>query len=393
MRGMDPKVGKSGDGTDPYRARWSAIVEAAVDAIIVIDSGGTIQSFNPAAQRMFGYALEQVVGQPVQLLMPEPDRSRHSNYVKRYEQTGEPRIIGLGREVVALHRDGTRFPIHLSVGAFDAQGARGYVGIIHDISERRHAERELQSQRDRLAQVSRLTTVGEMASSIAHEVNQPLSAIGNYARALELLMDRDGAGPEKIREIVGKINRQSQRAGDVIRKVRNFAAKRETQPESIQIHDLIKETLTLAETDAAHHQRPLNLQLGAEPTTVLIDAVQFQQVLLNLVRNGLEAMESTEDRHAALTISTQRVDQVVRVHVIDRGVGVSKTEAEQLFSPFFSTKRDGMGLGLAISRSISEAYGGNLYFTANSDGPGSTFTVQLPIDSGPDGSGTSRGNE
>ena len=488
---------------------YRAILDAAVDAIIVIDHHGAIEEFSQKAQKLFGYAAEEVLGRNVSMLMPEPYQSAHDGYMSRYMETGERRIIGKGREVRARRKDGSVFPCDLSVGEvpgsqpprfvgflhditarkeheeqlrrseaelrlaqelanlgnYVLHAKRGghdyyspqlyrilgvgaddpsvireeylerwvhatdrkrvaeafvrmesgkspldieyqivlregsvrhlhhlaqavldedgevvkYIGTIHDITDRRRAEDDARVLQERLTHFSRLSTMGEMAAGLAHEINQPLSAIATYARASQRLMAQPESDPGDVLAALEQINAQALRAGEVIRRLRNFVKNREVKREPVDCSRLLEDLRTLAETDARLHNIRLRLECAEPLPTVYADPIQLQQVVLNLVRNAIDAMsEAPEDRREVVLSTRMDPDGEVEITVADRGTGLAPEATEHLFNPFFTTKASGTGLGLAISRSIVRAHGGRLWHTPNDD-CGVRFHFTLPV--------------
>ncbi len=488
---------------------FRAVLDAAVDAIIVIDHEGTIEEFSRAATQIFGYEASEIVGQNVRELMPEPYRGEHDGYMRRYLEGGSPNVIGVGREVVARRKDGSLFACDLAVGqvrevepprfigfirditarkesdeklrrseaelrlaqelanlgnyvmhpvrgkqdyfspqlhrilgiregdftidraefldrwvhAADrkrvadafvrmdagqapldieyqvvlqdgtvkhlhhlAQAVRDpegrivkYVGTIHDVTDRRRAESEARVLQERLTHFSRLSTMGEMAAGLAHEINQPLSAIATYAQACQRLMRLPEPGTEDVIAALEQINAQALRAGEVIRRLRNFVKNREVKREPVDCTRLLEDLRTLADTDARLHNIRLRLDCQDALPTVYADPIQLQQVVLNLVRNAIDAMtDVTEERREVLLSSRRTEDEEVEITVADHGTGLAPEATEHLFNPFFTTKASGTGLGLAISRSIVRAHGGRLWHTPNDD-CGVRFHFTLPV--------------
>ena len=366
-------------------SRLNALLDAAVDAIILIDTRGRITRFNLAAERMFGYPEEEVSGRNVSMLMPEPYRGQHDGYLERYARTGQRRIIGLGREVAARRKDGTVFPIDLSVGEFrrdrDHSSGHGFVGIIRDLTERKTQQRETEALRGRLTHVGRIGTLGEMVSGIAHEVNQPLTAISNYASACRRMAQAGVLGGEELVATLEKISAQAQRAGQVIRGLRALVRKRDEIREPLDCNRLIRDVATLVDFEIRQGNYRFVLQLTEPLPAVMGDAVQIQQVVLNLVRNAVDAM-SERATGELIEVSTSVVDSWVEMRVRDSGPGIPAAVAERLFEPFFTTKAQGIGLGLSICKSIITAHGGQL--TAEvATGGGAEFRVRLPVTATP----------
>jgi two-component system sensor kinase FixL len=505
----------SDDGAPPMTAHpatsfeLQALLDAAADAVILITGRGQIEVFNHAAERLFGYFAVEVLGQNVKMLMTDRDRHQHDAYLERYQRTGVPHIIGIGREVIGQRKDGTEFPAALSVGRIANAEPPRYVGFIQDLTLRhqtlaavvrerdranryleavqtilvalepdrhvtlinrkgseilgydesallgvdwfeavvpseereaavarfeafiahrprrphysehhvrnsdgilrliawryvvvedsagdvtgilcsgddvtdaRRAEEEAREARERMMHVSRIATMGEMATGISHELNQPLAAITTYAQAAKRLLAAPQAAVNELSEALEQIAAQALRAGEIIRRLRSLVRNRETQLEPTSINGLIEELGTLTRADARMHDVRVTLNLRAGLPLIHLDPIQIQQVLLNLVRNAVQALEATEHKDREILISTVlNADGEVEVRVRDTGPGVSAVILEKLFLPFATTKPDGSGLGLAISRSIIEAHKGSLDYTANA-GRGACFVIRLPTE-------------
>jgi len=355
-----------------------AIIETSPDGLVTIDHAGIIQSFNPAASKMFGYRAEEVIGRNVSCLMPSPDHERHDGYLARYLRTGERRIIGIGREVHARRRDGTVFPVELAVGEVNAGGHRLFAGFLHDISARREAEQRMHELRAELLHVLRLSEMGEMASGLAHELNQPLTAIINYLQACRRLFP-DGAVAERGRvgELIEKAIAQAERAGQIIRHLRQFIARGETERAAEEIGAVVEEAASLALIGAGERGIKAKFELADGLPPALIDRVQIQQVIVNLVRNSVDAL--SEAGQGEITISTRRAaPDLVQIEVRDTGPGLDEEVARRLFQPFVTTKPGGIGIGLSICRTIVEAHDGKLWASDNPGG-GTIFHLTLPL--------------
>ena len=358
---------------------WKALLDAAVDAIIVIDHRGRIETFNAAAEVIFGFSAQEVLGENVSLLMPEPYRSEHDSYIRNYLETGNARIIGLGREAQGKRKSGAVFPIDLSVGEIPTDEQPKFVGIVRDITERKRSEVEVHQTRERLAQFGRLSTLGEMAASLAHELNQPLTAIATYTEACQRLIESGHSDDDEILATLKKCDAQAQRAGDVIRRLRQFVQKRELGRQEVSCEELIRDLAALAEVDARNNGIPLTIDVAEGLPKIMVDAVQIQQVILNLIRNGIDAMMNMDHYDEGISVSVSKFENnQVKLVVTDHGSGITKEADEKIFQPFFTTKPSGMGLGLAICRSIIESHGGVLSFTKNPSG-GTTFYFTLPV--------------
>jgi len=491
-----------------------ALLDAAVDAVIVISHVGIIQVFNHSATRLFGYSLDEVLGGNVKMLMTGRDHEEHDSYLARYLQTGVAHVIGTGRQVQARRKDGSLFPVFLSVGRIAGSDPPRFVGFIQDITQQqqalaavqresdranqyleaaqtmlvaldrahrvtlinrkgceilgcdersllgidwfdvvvpsdqrakaalemyalaerephrphhceyavrsadgklrliawrcvavqdetgsvtgilcsgddvtgnRRAEQEATEARERMTHVARLATMGEMASGISHELNQPLTAIANYAQASVRLLALPNPDLNDVRGALEQIAGQALRAGEIIRRLRSLARKQATQREQADINDLIKELNSLARADARSSDVCIILNLAADLPCLSLDRVQIQQVLLNLLRNSIDALESTLPGHREVIISTGTTDAgAVFVEIADNGTGIAQEILPHLFTPFATNKSQGTGLGLAISRTIAEAHRGRLDYRANNP-RGAVFVLTLPDERGPAG--------
>jgi PAS domain S-box-containing protein len=364
------------------------IVEAANDAVISMDERGVVLLANPATRRIFGYDLAEIIGEPMTMLMPEMMRQLHENGFKRYLATGKRHLNWQGVEVTAQRKDGQEFPVEVSFGELTSNGHKVFTGFVRDISERKQAEerlraseRNLQMTQAELARVSRLTTMGELAASIAHEVNQPLTGVINTASACLRLLANKNLEPEVLRGALEGIITDGTRASTVLARIRAFIKKEPAEKSELDINEVIQEVLSLAGRELYENQVSPEHQLKTDLPSVLADRVQLQQVLLNLIMNGIEAMAEVTDRPRLLGVQS-RIDESgeVLVAVSDSGTGFG-LEADRVFNPFFTTKANGMGMGLSISRSLVEGHGGRLWAASNSP-HGAVFSFTLPAAGG-----------
>jgi two-component system sensor kinase FixL len=354
-----------------------SILSTVPDAMIVIDDLGIIQSFSAAAEKLFGYDSDEIIGSNVSRLMPSPDRERHDVYIRRYLETGERRIIGIGRVVFAQRRDGSTFPMELSIGEAVGDGTRLFTGFIRDITGRRQTEERLQELQSELIHVSRVSAMGTMASTLAHELNQPITAVANYVEAVrDLLAAPDPEDLPMIREALDDAAKETIRAGNIVRRLRDFVSRGEVDKTVEKLPALINEAAVLGLIGAQEKGVRPHFDLDPCASPVLVDRVQIQQVLINLIRNAIEAMAGCERRELSVTT---RLDQpgFVRVTVADTGPGVAPEVAANLFTAFVSTKGEGMGLGLSICRTIVEANGGRIWMEPR-EGGGTQFHFTLP---------------
>jgi two-component system sensor kinase FixL len=486
-------------------ARFESLIATAVDGVVVIDERGTILVFNPACERHFGYPAGEAVGRNVKMLMPSPYCEAHDSFIADYRCTGTKKIIGIGREVLALRKDGSIFPMYLSVGEGKHDGSTFFVGIIHDltaekdalyrqqeasrllaniiessedvilsksldgivmswnpaaerifgygademigrsiaaiippdrreeeqdilrriragerieqyetvrrrkdgteivvsltvsplrdaegnivgaskiardVTERRRAEQNLATLRTELFHVSRLSAMGQTTAAIAHELNQPLTAVTNYLYAAKRLLacGGDGENAARVGELIEKAVAQLLRAGGIIRNLRDFLQKRECSRAACDLNEIVEESVALGLAGGADVNIKSRILLDPSTGPVLVDKVQIQQVILNLIRNGIEAMAESQTRE--LTLSTGPDGPgFAQVTVADSGPGLTQDVIQRLFQPFLTTKGSGMGIGLNICKSIVEDHGGRIWLLADT-GRGAAFRVRLPL--------------
>jgi two-component system sensor kinase FixL len=353
-----------------------SILDTVPDAMVVIDQSGVIRSFSVAAERLFGYSADEVHGRNVSMLMPSPYREQHDSYLERYLTTGERRIIGIGRVVMGRRRNGSTFPMELSVGEVRQNGDRLFTGFVRDLTERQRTQARMQELQEDLLHASRLRAMGQMAAALSHELNQPLTATNNYLKATLRLLDADQPDLERIGQAVTLAAQQTLRSGEIIRRLRAFVSRREVERQPEAVSKLIEEASALALVGAKERGVTVMMSNEMDLPLVLVDRVQIQQVLLNLIRNAVEAMESCPVRE--LTVDASLWESMVAVTVTDTGSGIAPSIESQLFQPFVTTKRDGMGIGLSVCRTIVEAHGGRLWVEPSSE-PGCIFRFTLPI--------------
>lgn len=364
-------------------AHLRSILDSVPDATVVIDETGMIRSFSAAAERLFGHREAEVAGKNVSMLMPSPFREEHDGYLQRYLTTGEKRIIGIDRVVTGQRKDGSTFPMKLEVGEMRSGDRRFFTGFVRDLTERQRTERQLQELQTELARLSRLTAMGEMASTLAHEINQPLSAISNYLQGCNRLLEGiDHPNAPKVRDALAETTTQTLRAGQIIRQLREFVTHGETERHPEDVNKLVEEASALGLVGAKDEGVKTMFHCDSRVGLVMVEKVQIQQVLLNLMRNAIEAMEGCKRKE--LLVATVPADPgkdekgraMVEVSVSDTGSGVSDVIVSRLFQPFITTKPAGMGVGLSISKRIIEAHGGRLWAEPNPGG-GTVFRFTL----------------
>ena len=344
-------------------ARWRSVIDSAIDAVIVIDAKGSIESFNPAAVRLFGYGEAEVVGRNVNILMPSPYHEEHDGYLARYNATGLARIIGSGREVTGRRKDGSTFPLHLSVGESNVNGERRFTGILHDLTARVGLEAQL---RERTA----LAKLGEMAAVLAHEIKNPLAGIRG---ALEIVGGRLPAGnPDApiVKEIIARVDSLDA----MMKELLLFARPPQPQRSPTDIVPLIQTTVALLKRD--HDAVHVDVEIGGSAPPVLADPAMLTMVIQNLLLNGVHAMAG----HGRIRVGVGNVDdRWCRIAIADDGPGIPAEIRDKIFTPFFTTKRRGTGLGLPTSKRFVEAHNGRIDIECPPTG-GTTVTIELPSD-------------
>lgn len=365
-------------------ALLAAILQTAVDAIIVIDQQGTVQDANPATERLFGYALNEVLGNNVKMLMPPPFRQEHDGYLKSYHETGIAKVIGIGREVVGRRKDGSDFPMHLAVSEISAGPPRLFAGIVRDITDIKDAQRKLtqlnqeleQRVRQRTMQLreaqselvrnERLATLGQVSGGIAHEIRNPLNAIKTSSY---YLLNAKAPSEEKVREHLERIDRQVSLIDNVVTALTDVARLPEPQLDQCDIRMVVAQVSAAVAIDDSI---TIVNDIPSDLPKALVDSNQIPIVFRNLIRNARDAMTDG----GTLTISAQVLKDQLAIHVTDTGIGISKDDLRRITEPLYSTKTKGMGLGLAISKAIIEKNGGQLDVKSEV-GKGTTFTVLL----------------
>jgi two-component system sensor kinase FixL len=383
LRGDTPIVTEANnDITEAWRNRkarlyLASIVESSEDAIIGKTLSGTITSWNRAAEAIFGYTGPEVMGRPVTLLHP-PDRLHEEAMILERLNRGE-RISQF--ETTRLRKDGREIAVMLTISPIHdhAGNVIGISKIVRDITPERRSQSRIAELQAELVHVTRLSTMGQMASAIAHELNQPLTAVANYAGALGRMLTESSIDAERARDVVNRIRAQTSRAGEVIRRLRDHVAKRAAARKPENVNAVVREAVELGLVGTRHYDLRTDLRLDPAVGTVPIDRIQIGQVLINLVRNAIEAMQDSVRRE--LSVVTRLNSGMVEIVVSDTGPGIAQDVAERLFQPFITTKPSGLGLGLSICREIVEVHGGRITASANAAG-GATFTIALPLSLG-----------
>jgi two-component system sensor kinase FixL len=356
-----------------------SVLDTAADGIIIIDEHGVIHTYNKACERLFGYSAPEMIGRNVNAIMP-PDVARaHDGYIGNYFTTGQRKIIGIGREVMGQHRDGTIIPVHLSVGEAVTSAGRQFIGIMRDLRSRNESERRLNQLQADLVRMARVSAIDEMGAALAHELNQPLTALMLYLQAVERACAKHSAAnpmPPGVLGILEKAVREAERAGSIIQRMRQFVEKRDPVRRIVDLNPLIEDAIELTLLGSSPGTR-IDRAFAPDLPKLLLDPVQIQQVVVNLVRNGLEAVKQCERQ--LVTVSTRNTDTGVAMTVEDSGPGIRAEAIPELFKPFSSSKERGFGLGLAISRTIAQNHRGELTVDPGGRGRGASFTLHLPL--------------
>jgi two-component system sensor kinase FixL len=326
---------------------------------------------------VFGYPRNELVGRAVETLIPERLRTSHPTYRHAYRHENRARPMGTGRELFAVRKDSTEVPVEVGLNPMQTSEGTFVLASVVDVSERKRAEQEAARQRDQMAHLARVTVLGELSGSLAHELNQPLSAILSNAQAAQRFLARNPPDLDEVAQILADIVKNDKRAGEVIARVRSMLRKEEILHQPIDMNEVVLDVLALMRSDLLNRQVTVHTELAAQLPAVAGDRVQLQQVLLNLLINACEALGDSKTQRDIVVGSESAPDGKVTVSVTDRGAGIPPDDLERIFAPFVTTKVQGMGLGLAVCRSIVKAHGGTLWARNNPTG-GATLSVRLP---------------
>lgn len=364
----------------------ASILASVPDGMVVTDDSGKILAFSRAAEALFGYTAEEVIGQPVNMLMAGRDKVNHDNYIGNYLRTGERQIIGKGRVVIASRADGTQFPIDLKIGEARIGDHFLFTAFIRDLTEQQRSELRMQEMQSELVHFSRLSAVGTMASALAHELNQPLTAVANYLEASRDLIDSpDPETKEVLREALTEAARQAVRAGEIVRKLRSYVSRGEVDARPLTLAPLLADAIALSKLSRDMADIPIKLDLDEDADRVMGDPIQIQQVAINLIRNAMDALSNTANARVTVRVHPADEPGFVSVEVCDNGPGLTQELRENIFKPFATTKSQGMGLGLSICQTIVEAHGGTIRAITPPEG-GTCFRFTLRKDTAKSGS-------
>ena len=395
---LDPTLSEG--QTKPFRpldhvdARLISLLDMAADSICLMDDSSRILLFNKASETLFGYSAQEVIGKSVDILMPEKYAAYHQGWVQRYLQTGEHSIIGIGREVQGRHKDGSLFPFDLSVGVTETEDGQQFIGVMRDLRARKDVEARLRNLQTELNQMTRINAMDEMGATVAHELNQPLTAIILYLQAIERKLNNGVQNPltgddiAKLVDVCGRAIQEAQRSSSLLQRIRSIIEKREPERLECDLVEIIRKSYQLAQVGFAASDVHIQLLSEDDVPLVAVDPVQIEQVFLNLLRNAFQAMREVE--HKSITVAVERTDEDddrrgrVKIRFKDSGPGIPESHRASLFKAFNSERRNGMGLGLAIARSIVQNHGGSLDLAPfDATEPGACFLITLPIASSP----------
>ena len=355
-----------------------AIVDSALDAVVVMDADGKITDWNKQAEETFGWTRSEAMGRRMsETIIPAQYRLSHERGLKHFFKTGEGPVLNRRIEITALRRDGEEFPVELTITPLKSGDRWTFSSFIRDITARRQAAEDLRNAHAELAHVNRVMTMGELAASIAHEVNQPLAAILASGDSCTAWLANEPPNLERARAAADRIVRAATQASDIVQRIRALFKKTASINTTLEINEVITETILLVGGEVHRKGVSLDTELAANLPSVLGDRIQLQQVILNLAINGTEAMTGFEDHPRRLVIQSRLADREILVSVADTGPGIDPQHTARLFAPFFTTKPEGIGMGLSISRSIIEAHGGRIWAAANQP-RGAVFHFVLP---------------
>jgi PAS domain S-box-containing protein len=361
-------------------AKLNAIFNASVEGIITTDTSGVIVSANTAVKAIFGYKPEELTGCNINQLMPPSSEEKHDGSLIGAAKSGA-KI----HEIEGLHKNGSTVPVDQSIAEYSIDNTHYFTYIVRDVSLRKHREQQNKEHLNQLAHVTRLGLMGEMASGIAHEVNQPLAAISSYTQVSLNLIKAANPDLVTLAEVLHKTQQQALRAGRIIHRMREFVKSHSKHNSTANINTLIHDAASLCAAELKHHGIELAFQLDNTLPPIYVDHIHIEQVIINLIRNSIDALQNLPaNQQRRLSIESRLTPKnSVQVRIKDNGPGIDEDQKQKILMPFYTTKADGMGMGLSISRSLLEAHAGTLYFKSKS-GKGCSFYFTLPTWEKPD---------
>ncbi|MDN3718516.1 PAS domain S-box protein [Roseibium salinum] len=340
----DEVVDQNRENAAESEARLASVFDTAADGIVVINDRGQVLSFNKACEDLFGYEAADLLGRNVNRIMPEDYARAHDAYLNNYLETGERKIIGIGREVQGRHKDGTVFPIELSVGEASTPAGRQFIGILRDLRSRKQMEDRLAKAQAQLLHMTRISALDEMGAAIAHELNQPLTAILLYLQSVSRRAKADASLDPLILEVIDKAVREAERAGEIIQRMRQLVEKKAPARETLDVQELVRNCLEMAELGSGEGAAYLHAEVEPELPPLMADPVQIRQILINLLRNAREAVSDLADKK--VTLSVHRNGDALEFRVRDNGPGVPRELVESLFRAFSGVKEKGRRIGI-----------------------------------------------
>lgn len=366
--------------TESDSPKFDAVMNTLVDGAIMIDARGLIISFNRACEIVFGYSSAEVVGENISLLMPEPYQGDHDQYIHNYQTSAIPKIIGIGREVKGQRKDGSVFPMHLSVGEVkgEEKETSSFVGIIRDLTEEHEAREQYERLQQQHFHLSRVSAMDQMGTTIAHELNQPLTAIMNYMNAgVTMVKEGEEADLGKLSLVMEKSSEQAGRAAAILSRLRRFIETGDVEKRMSSPQELLNASTDLIMPLFKNDNISVEYEVEQGLADILVSSVQIQQVIVNIIKNACEAMLVTDKR--VLTLRAYPSKNAVVICVKDTGKGLSQTDFATLYEPFASDKANGLGVGLSICRTIIHNHNGQLWAERNPP-QGSCFYISLPLE-------------
>jgi PAS domain S-box-containing protein len=360
------------------------IIDSSLDAVLSMDERGTVTEWNAQAETMFGWRRDEAAGRTLaELIVPLQHRDAHEKGLQHFLSTGEGPLLNRRIEITALHRDGTEFPVEVSIAPYQIDGHWEFSGFVRNISDKKVAEASTRRHREmemELAHANRVATMGQLSASIAHEVNQPIGAAVTNAHAALRWMGATPPNMDEVRQALSRIVINGNRATDVLSRIRAFIKKTPPRKESLDINEVLLEVVALMRSEAKRSKVAVQMKLADALPAIHADRVQMQQVLLNLIINAIEAMSASDAGSRRLLIGSAKSEpNGVSIEVQDSGPGLPSANLEQIFQAFYTTKTTGLGMGLSICRSIVEAHGGTLRATPGHP-TGAAFTFTLPVE-------------
>ncbi|MEO1066981.1 MAG: ATP-binding protein, partial [Pseudomonadota bacterium] len=357
-------------------ARLDTVLETAADGIIVTNDRARVLMYNAACEKMFGYEPGEVIGRNIKMLMPQRHARTHDDYVRSFPKSSRQDVLGVAHEVSGLDKNGNIIPIELTIGEAHTPAGRQFIGILRDLRQRHVVQNRINELQQQLLHFSRRNAVDEMGAAMAHELNQPLTAMTLYLQAIEKKTRGMEDFDPDVAAILERAIRETERASQIIQRMRRFGKRAALSSTTTDLAQLIRDAIELTTIGYRTHRVRVETDISPDLPDLRIDPVQIEQILVNLLRNAIEAVGP--DQKGRIDVAAQRKGDYVAISVRDSGPGISDEMKERLFKTFGSSKETGMGLGLAISNTIAQSHGGYFDVDPGGNGHGATFTLNLP---------------